>query len=59
MALEKRSVIETHVNGCQVTLYFVSESVESVLEDVKAILSNAYDERVQKEIMELISRVSV
>lgn len=59
MALEKRSVIETHVNGCPVTLYFVSESVESVLEDVKAILSNAYDERVQKEIMELISRVSV
>lgn len=54
MQIEKQSIIEIEANGCLVTLYFVPKSVDGVIEKVQSILSNAYDERIQKEIKELI-----
>ena len=52
--MEKQSVIEIEVNGCPVTVHFVSKCADGVIENVQAILSNAYDERIQKELKELI-----
>lgn len=51
---EKRSVLESKINGCQVMLHFVPQSIDGVIENVQSILSNAYDERVQKELKALI-----
>lgn len=44
------------INGCHVTLSFLPESREGVVEKVKSILSNAYDERVQKDLVKLASQ---
>lgn len=54
-----QSAIEKQVNGCLVILHFASRSVDGVLGNVQSILSNAYDERIQKEIKELISAGNV
>lgn len=49
-------IMEKEINGCSVTLSFVVNPVEGVIEKVKFILSNAYDERVQNELIEITSR---
>lgn len=49
-------IMEKEINGCSVTLSFVVNPVEGVIEKVKSILSNAYDERVQNELIEITSR---
>lgn len=54
MQTDKQPIVEIEVNGCPVTLHFVSKSIDGVLESVQSILANAYDERIQKEIKELI-----
>lgn len=46
----KQSVLESEINGCQVTLHFTPQSVDGVIENVQSILSKAYDERVQSEL---------
>lgn len=48
-------VVQNKINGCHVTLLFVAEPAEDVADKIKAILSNAYEERVEKELMELAS----
>lgn len=44
------------INGCHVTLSFLPEPAEDVVEKVKSILSNAYDERVKNDLMKLSAR---
>lgn len=44
-------VLTEEINGCHVTLSFLPEPAEDVVEKVKSILSNAYDERVQNDLM--------
>lgn len=46
-------VLETEINGCKVTLSFAEKPVEGVIDKVQSILSSAYDERVQNDLMEL------
>lgn len=48
-------VLTEDINGCQVTLSFLPEPKEGVMEKVRSILSNAYEERVQYDLMELAS----
>lgn len=48
-------VLTEDINGCHVTLSFLPEPKEGVMEKVKSILSNAYEERVQHDLMELAS----
>lgn len=48
-------VVERRINGCLVRMSFVNEPVEGVMDKMKSILSNAYDERVQQDLMELAS----
>lgn len=48
-------VVERQINGCHVMVSFVAEPVEGVMDKMKSILSNAYDERVQQDLMELAS----
>lgn len=47
--------IEREVNGCHITLLFSKKPVEGTVEKVKSILSNAYDERVQNDLMKTAS----
>lgn len=49
------SVLEREINGCHVTISFAKEPVEGIVDKVKSILSNAYDERVQQDLLELAS----
>lgn len=49
------SALEREINGCHVTIAFAREPVEEVMDKVKSILSNAYDERVQQDLLELTS----
>lgn len=49
----EQPVIETKINDCLVTLSFVEKPADGVIENVQSILSNAYDERVQNDLMEL------
>lgn len=46
--------IEREVNGCHVTLSFSAKPVDGVIEKIQSILSNAYDERVQNDLSELV-----
>lgn len=47
--------IEREVNGCHITLLFSKKPVEGTVEKVKSILSNAYDERVQNDLIKTAS----
>lgn len=47
--------VEREINGCYVTISFAKEPVEGIVDKVKSILSNAYDERVQQDLLELAS----
>lgn len=46
-------VIKTEIDGCRVTLFFAEKPVEGVIETMQSILSNAYDERVQNDLIEI------
>lgn len=48
-------VIKTEIDGCRVTLFFAEKPVEGVIETMQSILSNAYDERVQNDLIEIAS----
>lgn len=41
---------ERKIGGCKVTLVFAEKEKEGALENVRAILSNAYDARVENEL---------
>lgn len=51
----KQSMLESEINGCQVTMHFASQSIDGVIENVQSILSNAYDERVQNELSSIVN----
>lgn len=51
----KQSILESEINGCQVTMHFAPQSVDGVIENVQSILSNAYDERVQNELSFIVN----
>ena len=55
MQTKELPVIEKEINGCLVSLSFSLKLVDGVIEKVQSILSNAYDERVQNDLMELAS----
>lgn len=48
--------MEEEISGCHVTLFFVEKPVEGVMERIQSILSNAYEERVQNDLKEIVSR---
>lgn len=50
----ERQMMEKEVNGCQITLSFSAKPVDGMIEKIQSILSNAYDERVQNDLTELI-----
>lgn len=50
----EQQVIEKEVNGCQITLSFSASPVNGVIEKIQSILSNAYDERVQNDLMGIV-----
>lgn len=47
-------MMEKEINGCQITLSFSAKPVDGVIEKIQSILSNAYDERVQNDLTELV-----
>ena len=47
---EQGRVIEKSINGCSVTLSFLRKPSPDVLENIQSILSNAYEERLQKDL---------
>lgn len=49
------SIVKKEINGCRVTLSFAAMPVEGVIERVQSILSGAYDERVQNDLIEIIT----
>ena len=51
MQTAQSPMMETEIGGCKVELSFAAEPAEGVMERIKSILSNAYDERVQNELM--------
>lgn len=53
MLEERQLVLESEINGCQVMLHFVPQPMDGIIENVQSILSNAYNERVQKELKAL------
>lgn len=53
MKIAEIPVIKTEIDGCKVTLFFVEKPVEGVIETMQSILSNAYDERVQNDLIEI------
>lgn len=54
MRTAELQMIEKEVNGCQITLSFSAKPVDGVIEKIQSILSNAYDERVQNDLTELV-----
>lgn len=46
--------MKERVNGCPVSLHFPSKPVDGVMDAVRSILSNAYNERMQKELREFM-----
>ncbi len=46
--------IEKEVNGCQIILSFSAKPVNGVIEKIQSILSNAYDERVQNDLTDIV-----
>lgn len=50
MQEEKQTILESKINGCQVILYFAPQPTDEVIENVQSILSDAYNERIQKEL---------
>ena len=59
MQTAEGSMMETEIGGCRVKLTFAAELVEGVIERIKSILSNAYDERVQNELMKAVKQGAV
>lgn len=47
--------VSKQIDGCMVKLTFAEKPVEGVIEKVQSILSNAYDERVKNELMNIVS----
>ena len=58
MQSREQPVIEIEVNGCPVILHFASKAEDHVMENIQSVLYNAYDERIQKELKELIGTES-
>ena len=52
-------VMEMERNGCRISLLFAEKPVDGVIEKLQSILSNAYDERVQTDLMELVNAKSM
>ncbi len=46
--------IRVEVNGCHVCLVFAEKPMEGVIDKVRAVLSDAYEERVQKELCGIV-----
>ncbi len=46
--------VKEEINGCQITLSFSAKPVNGVIEKIQSILSKAYNERVQSELMGII-----
>lgn len=55
MKTTEQSMVNTEIRGCSITIYFALNSADRVIENIQSILSNAYDERIQKELKEFTS----
>ena len=51
-----KPLVKMNVNDCQVTLSFTEKTKDGVIEAIQSILSNAYDERVEKDLKEMIGQ---
>ena len=47
--------MQMEINGCRVVMHFLPRPSEGVMERMQSILSNAYEERVQNNLRELVS----
>lgn len=47
--------LQREINGCRVVMHFLPRPSEGVMERMQSILSNAYEERVQNNLRELVS----
>lgn len=54
MQSAEQQIIEKEINGCQVILSFSAKPVNGVMEKIQSILSKAYDERVQNDLMGIV-----
>lgn len=55
MGQAERQIIEKEISGCRITLSFSEKPVDGVMEKIQSILSNAYDERVQSDLVGVVS----
>ena len=46
--------MEKEINGCQIPLSFSAKPVDGVMDKIQSILSKAYDERVQNDLMDMV-----
>ena len=53
MQIDEIPMVERQIGGCNVKISFATEPVGGVVERVQSILSHAYDERVQNDLMEI------
>lgn len=54
MRSAEQQMIEKEINGCRITLSFSAKPVDGVMDKIQSILSKAYDERVQNDLMDMI-----
>lgn len=47
-------ILTADVNGCHIRLYFADQPVDGVLDRVRSVLSNTYDERIKEELGEIV-----
>ncbi len=56
MQITTSTAMEKEINGCQVRISFAGKPMEGMIEDIQSILSNAYEERVEADLMEIAGR---
>ena len=45
--------MERQIGGCSVKICFAADPIDGVVERLQSILSHAYDERVQNDLIEI------
>ena len=53
MQKDEVATMESQIGGCSVEICFAADPVDGVIERVQSILSHAYDERVQNDLIEI------
>lgn len=53
MQKDEIPVMERQIGGCCVKICFAADPIDGVVERVQSILSHAYDERIQNDLIEI------